>query len=490
MASVDLTDDHVRVKNVIIEGNDHTADSFIYRKVKSVPEAGTIQTLNDRIAVSVHELQSSGLFNSIQVFVDSAEAGDLGDVDVIFDLKEKSRFAATLGAFQTTDGSSTTGQITGEMRNIIGHGEGLTVTCSAENEGLGGLSFSSARASLHSLPLFGDSRTTNSVSVYKEVVNKSYYSSLTGSASGVSAGVAGSDSRHSLEVESAYRRFSVSAEHAGLATPEVVAETLAPTVKNSLRYGYRADSRTGDLVPSDGTLQVAKVEVAGLGGDVAFLKAEAHTQYVRPLAPGSLVTVALALRAGIIRSWDAISRLGSLGSGSSGAAPADRAYLSNEIAAAAVKAPAVPIADRFFHNNLFVRGFTPRDVSPQDSKSNALGGDTYASASLSLSAPIPRYERLALRPQLFANIGTMSAAHPTVPVGAAPGAAAAGFSSLGSWLGLDGLARNVQASVGAGLVLPTAFGRLELNLASPVYNKGGKVALQRPGFSIGLSLDW
>lgn len=129
----------------------------------------------------------------------------------------------------------------------------------------------------------------------------------------------------------------------------------------------------------------------------------------------------------------------------------------------------------FFPSYIYIHSFF------QDAKSNALGGDTFVSAGLALSAPFPGYASLAVRPQVFANVGAVASAH--------PGLSSAGFGSLPGWLGAGALSKAMHASVGAGLALPTPFGRLELNLASPVVAKGG-VALGKPGFSIGLAMDW
>lgn len=372
--SVNVSYDPVRVQRVIIEGNDHTADSFIFNKLKSIPESKDVGTLTQNISSSMRELSHTNLFKNIAAYVDSAESGEVGDVDVIIDLKEKTRFTVTFGIFQATDGSSTTGSVTGEMRNIVGHGEGLTLSCNVENEGLSGVNLSSVRASLHSLPLFKDSTSTNSITVFKETHNRAYYSSLTGTSTGVSAGMTSASGVHNVEIESAFRHYSLAAEHSARATPEVLSETFAPTTKNALKYAYRVDTRadgefTGAHFPTEGALKLVRAELAGLGGDVAFTKVECLAQWLRPVA-GSAVTAALTVRGGVVRSWDALARLpaaltGSAGSGDAGAGARGTAVMSGSVNAPVVRAPPVPIADRFFQNNLFVRGFTPREISPQ-----------------------------------------------------------------------------------------------------------------------------
>jgi len=56
--------------------------------------------------------------------------------------------------------------------------------------------------------------------------------------------------------------------------------------KSSLYYRYIKDTRNDQMLPSRGALFKFYQELAGLGGDVQFLKHEAETQWNIPLGKG------------------------------------------------------------------------------------------------------------------------------------------------------------------------------------------------------------
>ncbi len=501
-----LDNEPVPVHNVVFEGNNHTSTSFLEKKVRNIAGVSTVQSLVGEVSSSIADISSTNLFSQVDAVCDASATGVPGDVDVIVTLKEKSRLSLTAGANQSTDGSATTGYATANLRNPFGHGENLAITTSLSNEGLvEGRSFNAVNVRLSNLSILPNSRSTNSLSVFHEIVNKSYYSALLGSSTGASAGITDATGRHTFELEGSHRVFTLAPDHAAQATPQIIAETVAPSVKNSAKYTYRADGRVmSGSVPLDGALHVTRVELAGLGGDVAFAKVEAMSQHVRPISASGLATLAVTMRAGIVRSFGALASAASAATAALGVDTSGSGGISGDAGACAVMGgtarslvatvPAVPIADRFFHNHLFVRGVPPREVSPCDAKSNALGGDTYVSAGAALSSPIPGYEGLGLRPHVFANVGAVAQAIPlaagttAAAIGDTPGAGAA-WGGAAQWLGITGLASAMRASVGAGLTLPMGFGCIEMNVASQLVVKG-QPTLGKPGVSLGISVDW
>jgi outer membrane protein assembly factor BamA len=211
--------------------------------------------------------------------------------------------------------------------------------------------------------------------------------------------------------------------------------------------------------PTSGSLASTTLETSGFGGDVAVAKAEVLRQH--HIALNNSVSLAVSARAGVAQPWSNINKI-------------VNAVIAGKAAdnTPAAKGPytAVPVLDRFFHNTLFVRGVAPRDIGPK-AGADALGGDLYTAATVSLSAAIPRYEQLPVRPHVFVNAGNLV--------------------SLTDFLNNPGdrkcpMSGSTKASVGTGIVLGTQLGRIELNMAAPVTNDGiGKFA-----FSLGGSIDW
>ena len=86
---------------------------------------------------------------------------------------------------------------------------------------------------------------------------------------------------------------------------------------------------------------------------------------------------------------------------------------------------------------------------------DALGGDVKAVAGAALAFPLPseRLQDFGLRLQLFGNVGTLYQLHGVGPLDVHRKPA-------------------VRASAGVGLVCPTPFGRLELNICKVLSQQG------------------
>jgi outer membrane protein assembly factor BamA len=104
---------------------------------------------------------------------------------------------------------------------------------------------------------------------------------------------------------------------------------------------------------------------------------------------------------------------------------------------------------------------------------DAIGGNMYsaAAAELTFNLPSAPLTNAGMRGHIFGNIGNLISM-----AGSTPGRA-----------DLQKLLTGVRASVGCGLVVPTGFGRLELNYVKPLANEDSDF-LQN--FQIGLGIQF
>ncbi|KAJ7054448.1 surface antigen-domain-containing protein [Mycena amicta] len=98
-------------------------------------------------------------------------------------------------------------------------------------------------------------------------------------------------------------RFAYEAvlRHIGDLKPEAsmsIREAAGQTVKSALSHTFVVDTRDDSLVPTTGFYLRTAHELAGLGGDAAFVKSETHAHVSRPLFPG--VSLSFAARSGVL----------------------------------------------------------------------------------------------------------------------------------------------------------------------------------------------
>lgn len=80
-------------------------------------------------------------------------------------------------------------------------------------------------------------------------------------------------SKHNIQYEAAFRNISCSKQAAFR-----VREQCGPNLKSALRYIWTIDKRDSPIFPVTGSLMRLTTEMAGLGGDIGFLKNELAIQ--------------------------------------------------------------------------------------------------------------------------------------------------------------------------------------------------------------------
>jgi outer membrane protein insertion porin family len=192
------------------------------------------------------------------------------------------------------------------------------------------------------------------------------------------------------------------------------------------------DTLDNPLRPTTGVRLQLSEEVAGLGGDVFYFNSEVEGHYFRPLFFEGVV-LQLKATAGHIEGWNGKE---------------------------------VPIIDRYFKGADSFRGFAragvgPRMENPAASRTDAIGGKTYAIGTAEVTFPVGLPEDWGLEGAVFTDFGTVFNAPER---SLAPGEK--GCTSDDGCEVFD--SATLRASVGAGMIWQSPFGPLRLDVAWPL----------------------
>ncbi|KAK0616816.1 surface antigen-domain-containing protein [Immersiella caudata] len=474
------------INTIELHGAKCTRRSLLDHIFNPLVENNSTSTLGDVVA-RVHaaqlKLSQLGIFKeeSIETFVSdapkSAGRSDVTELDIAFNVKEKSRLSLGAGTdIGNTEGSAYTNA---ELRNIFGGAETLTInartgtrTRSAYNAALSGpvpsnpyvrMTFEAQQSST-SKPWASHEENITGGSVRAAWQPASILQPNTGDS-------------HSITLSSVWRQ--VTGLLAG-ASPTVRGDA-GDSLKNSITYSFtrdRLDRSSGPVptLPQRGYLIRAVSELAGWGalqGDVSFSKTELELSSIRPLdLPGTKSTSGITIGSGF--------RMGVLYPLPSGFNFSGLAKLSR-------------INDRFqLGGPTDVRGFKLGGLGPHDN-GDAVGGDVYAAGGVNMMLPLPRLGASSpLRFQLFANGGRLVAlknkgkskegkGHPSQMDSKAISTSM--VSALGELT--DGVP---SVAVGAGLVYAHPAARFELNFSLPLALRRGEEG--RKGLQVGVGINF
>jgi outer membrane protein insertion porin family len=188
--------------------------------------------------------------------------------------------------------------------------------------------------------------------------------------------------------------------------------------------------------PTSGTRSQLSQDLAGLGGDVKFLKTTEDVRYYKSIS-SDLVGMVRA-QGGYVTGWGGQQ---------------------------------VPLMNNFFGGPTMVRGFAPNGFGPRDLTAGTtmdnVGGSAYWATTAELQSAIPGIpNEYGLRATAFVDAGTV-------------------FRYSGSTAGLQVANKNVvRSSVGAGLTWASPFGALTVDYAIPL-SKAAYDVVQPLRFSAG-----
>lgn len=150
-------------------------------------------------------------------------------------------------------------------------------------------------------------------------------------------------------------------------------DQIGSFVNSSAGYTLFVDRRNDPVTPTRGWSGSLRQDLAGIGGDVNYIKTEADMSAYWGIAPEWVVTA--QTQVGYVSGWSG---------------------------------DPVRINDRFFKGGNSFRGFETAGIGPRDlTTQDALGGNFYVIGTLELTVPNLLPEEYGIRTSLFADVGTV-----------------------------------------------------------------------------------
>ncbi len=155
----------------------------------------------------------------------------------------------------------------------------------------------------------------------------------------------------------------------------VICDQRGSYLTSLVSYGYRLDRRNDYLNPTRGFYVAANQDLAGVGGDVNYLRTEVDGGWYYGFNRDFILSVTGS--AGYIDGWSGDE---------------------------------VRINDRFFKGGTNFRGFETAGVGPRDTslgRQDALGGKAYAIGTVELTVPTFLPEQYGIKAAVFTEFGTV-----------------------------------------------------------------------------------
>ena len=433
---------HRYIERINIRGNTVTRDAVIRREFDVAEGDAYNRGLIDR---AERRLKQLPLFKSVKIATDQGSVPDRVVLNV--DVEEQ-----RTGDLSFSGGYSTAAGIIGEVsiseQNLLGRGQYVKASVAVgQYLHSGSLSFVEPyilgnRMSL-GLDLFFKETFTNPTQSYG---SESYGAGIKLGAP-LMDGVT-SEARYSLVNQS----LSLSPTLMACVPPNASTTCTSAAVKQAALNGAQWVSTIGSTLaystldnpknPHEGLRAELRQDVAGLGGDVDFLRTTGDVRYYHDL-----------------------------GNDVVGMARAQGGYITP------FGGQTLPMMSSFFGGPQLVRGFAtngfgPRDVTPGTTQDN-IGGSRYWATTAELQAPIPGLPpEIALKAAVFADAGSLWGYR-----------GATAFPSLSQSL-MVADSQRVRSSIGSGLIWDSPFGALRVDYAYPT-SKASTDVTQRVHFGVG-----
>jgi outer membrane protein insertion porin family len=422
------------VERIDIHGNTRTRDYVIRREFDIAEGDAYNKTLIDR---AERRLKNLNYFKTVKITNKPGSAPDHVVLDV--ELAEQST-----GDFSIAGGYSTTDGLLAEVKvgesNFLGTGQ--TVKASVTyGQYAQGVDLSASE------PYFLGTRVAAGIDLFARQTDSSSYQSYGTQSYGATLQL-GTPITEQIGMQ---WRYSISRQDVTL-DPTSLAATPSLPIQQAALAGPQWVSSVGDTVsyntldntknPTSGISSQLKQDLAGLGGDVNFLRTTEDVRYYQALN-GDLV--------GMVR--------------------AQGGYITG------YGGQQVPLIDSFFGGPTMVRGFAPngfgpRDLTPGTTMDN-VGGSMYWASTAELQSAIPGIpNEYGLKASAFVDAGSVF--HYGGPT-TFPG------STQSMQLANSNI---VRSSVGAGLTWASPFGALTINYAVPL-TKATYDVVQPLNFSAG-----
>jgi outer membrane protein insertion porin family len=347
----------IYVERIDIHGNVRTLDEVIRREFRLV-EGDAFNS--SKIRRTRQRIQNLGFFNKVDMQTLQGSAPDRAVVDVT--IEEQSTGELSFGAGFST-GEGPLGDISIRERNLLGRGQDLKLafTISGRRQQLD-FSFTE--------PYFMDRDLSAGIDAYNVRVERDE--------SSFSEKNLGGAFRFGWEWAEFLRqsvRYTISSDdiydvdsNASPGIKQQEGETLSSVVGQEISY----DRLNNRFNPSDGYIVRLRNDVAGLGGDLHYLRTRLSAAYYYPITES--VTIGTTGEAGYIFGFGEDIR----------------------------------ITDAFFLGGATLRGFRTAGVGPRDvSTKDSLGGNKYARGTIEVTFPVGLPEEYGIKARVFTDFGTL-----------------------------------------------------------------------------------
>ncbi|MGJ5136540.1 outer membrane protein assembly factor BamA [Bradyrhizobium oligotrophicum] len=415
------------VERIEIHGNTRTHDDVIRREFDVSEGDAYNRTLIDR---AERRLRNLNYFKTVKISTRPGSASDRVVLDV-------EAIDQATGDFNVSGGYSSTDGLLAEVkigdRNVLGTGNTAQATFTYGQFARGAsLSFTSPYALGRTTPGMELFARQSMVSTFQSFGSNTYGGALT-------LGMPVSEQTAMLWRYSLYDQRVVLApgiSPAAVSLPVRQAVAAGRQTVSSLGNTVTYSTLDNDKVPTSGIRSQLTQDLAGLGGDVRFLRTTGDVRYYRSI--NSDLTGMVRAQGGYITGWGGQQ---------------------------------APLLNSFFGGPTMVRGFAPggfgpRDLTPGSTMDN-VGGSLFWATTAELQGNIPGLpQEYGLRASAFVDAGTV-------------------FGYRGPTQNVQVANRNVlRSSVGVGMTWASPFGPLTVDYAVPI-SKAAYDVVQPLRFSAG-----
>jgi outer membrane protein insertion porin family len=391
----------VFVERIDITGNVRTLDKVIRREFQII-EGDAFNAA--RLRRSRQRLQNLDFFEKVEVEEVPGSEPDKAVIKVAVEEKSTGQLSAGAG-FSSASGALLDFSIS--ERNLLGRGQALKLGIILGQRTLqGDISFTE--------PYFLDRDIVAGIDIFHTATDRQSESSFDSVNTGGRLR-AGYPITENLRQSWQYTLERTEIDNVPNDASIVVKDSEGTDTVSEISHILTYDKRDSRINPTKGYFGIATTDVAGLGGDVAYLRGRLDAGYYYPIA--DQWTLSLIAAGGHINGLGQETRL----------------------------------VDRFFIGGDDLRGFATDGVGPRDLDSDdALGGQTFYTGSIQLAFPLGLPEELAIRGRTFTDFGSAFNIDDTFPE-----AEIVDSSSL-------------RVSVGVGVTWTSPFGPLGVDLGYAV----------------------
>jgi outer membrane protein insertion porin family len=422
------------IERIKIHGNTRTRGYVIRREFEIAEGDAYNKSLIDR---AERRLKNLNYFKTVKISTKPGSAPDRVILDVEVAEQSTGEFAIS-GGYSTTDGLLA--EVKVGDRNFLGSGKALGAS-GTYGQYARGIDLSASE------PYFLGTRVSAGIELYGRQNDASPYQSYGSDTYGATM-LFGTPLTEQIGVQ---YRYSIYNQNVTLDPSSLAAAPSLP-IRQAALTGPQWVSSVGDTVtyntldnnknPTSGIKSQLSQDLAGLGGDVKFLRTTEDVRYYQAIND-DVVSLARA-QGGYITGWGGQQ---------------------------------VPLLNSFFGGPTMVRGFAPngfgpRDLTPGTTMDN-VGGSMYWATTAELQSAIPGVPKeYGLKATAFVDAGSVfNYGGPTVFPGSAQSLQVAN-------------ANIVRSSVGAGLTWDSPFGALTVDYAVPL-TKAAYDVVQPLRFSAG-----